>query len=276
MESIVERVETQTGHFYRNKETKVQIPGVTTVLKALPKEALNTWKLRKAVDLALKGEKAWEKAGKPEGVSPTTWLIDAGEREAFKAADIGTNAHNFAEAYMLGQEPDYEALGEAEQNHADCFLDFVKDYQPCPILVEKVIVHLDKNNQPLYMGTIDLIADLTWNTDRDYSRLPNDWQDGLTWLVDYKASAGQARPSHALQASAYRYATHWLHEETGQLVEMPSVDRTAVILLNGGKVGRCYRMFELDSSPVVFSVFKSLLRISHFSKIEDRVILGEM
>lgn len=275
MESIIERVETETGHFYRNKDTRQQIPGVTTILKALPKGALERWSLKKAVELALKGEKGI--AGKPDHISDVDWLIAAGEREAFKAADVGTNAHNFAEAYMLGQNPSYEDLGVKEQGHADCFLNFVRDYQPDPVIVEKVVTHLDKNGQPLYCGTIDLVAKLTWNRDSEHARsMPNDWQDGLTWLVDYKASSKSARSSHALQASAYRYATHYLDEETGELIEMPSVDRTAVVLLNGGKANRCFRMYELDSSPVVFSVFKSLLRISHFSKIEDRVILGEM
>jgi hypothetical protein len=248
---------------------------VTTILKALPKDALTAWSTRKAVELALKGEKGL--VGKPDHLKPMDWYLAAGNREAFKAADIGTNAHNFAEAYMLGQNPSYEDLGQAEQGHADCFLNFVRDYQPSPVLVEKVVTHIDSKGNPLYCGTIDLIANLTWNTEEANPRnMPNDWVDGLTWLCDYKASSKQARPSHALQAAAYRYATHWLDEESGELVEMPRVDRTAVILLNGGKADRCFRMYELDSSPVVFSVFKSLLRINHFSKIEDRVILGEM
>lgn len=247
---------------------------MTTILKALPKEALINWQMKKAVALALKGEKGL--AGKPDHVDEVKWLIEAGEREALTAAAIGTGAHNFAEAHMLGKNPDMEALSEKEKKHAECYLNFVRDYQPTPVVVEKVVTHIDKNGTPLYCGTIDLVADLTWNDERDATRLPNNWVDGLTWLVDYKASSSAPRPSHALQASAYRYATHYLDEESSTLIEMPAVDRTAVILLNGGKGDRCYRMFELDTSPVVFSVFKSLLRISQFVKIEDRVILGEM
>lgn len=270
---LVRRIETATGHYYADDKDN-QIPGVTTVLKSLPKAALEKWNLKKAVALALEGESKW---GSWDGNGNIVdYLIAAGEREAFKAADIGTNAHNFAEAHMLGQNPVLEDLGKKEQKHALCYLNFVEDYQPEPVLVEKVLTYIDsKTNQPLYCGTMDLIAKLTWNDKRDSSRLPNDWVDGETWMCDYKASSSAPRPSHALQTAAYRYATHWIDED-GSLQEMVHVDHGAVILLNGGKGESCYRMYKLDTSKVVFHVFKCLLTITNFTKIEDRVILREM
>lgn len=271
---LVRRIETATGHYYVDDRDQ-PIPGVTTVLKALPKGALEKWNLRKAVSLALEGESSWENYNPSQG-NLVDWLILAGEREAFKAADIGTNAHNFAEAHMLGKNPVLEDLGKKEQKHANCYLNFVEDYQPEPVLVEKVLAYIDpKTNQPLYCGTMDLIAKLYWNDARDSSRLPNDWVDGETWMCDYKASSSAPRPSHALQTAAYRYSTHWIDEE-GQLQEMVPVDHGAVILLNGGKGDSCYRMYKLDTSKIVFHVFKSLLTISNFQKLEDRVILREM
>lgn len=266
---LVRRVETSTGHFYVNDRDE-PIPGVTTILKSLPKGALEKWNLRKAVELALLGESKWDWDGSG---SLTDYLIAAGEREANKAADIGTNAHNFAEAHMLGNNPDIEALSKQERKHAECYLNFVRDYQPEPILVEKVLTYIDpKTNQPLYAGTMDLIAKLTAT---DLNRVPNDWIDGETWMCDYKASSSAPRPSHALQTAAYRYATHWIDED-GSLQEMVHVDHGAVILLNGGKNGSCYRMFKLDTSKVVFHVFKCLLTISNFVKVEERCILREM
>lgn len=256
---VVRRIETETGHYYADSQDR-PISGVTTILKALPKAQLESWKIRKAVDLALKGEGSWKE--KPEGVSIPTWLIDAGEREALKAAAIGTGAHAFAEAHMLGESPSLDDLSKKERYHSECFLQFVRDFEPEPILVEKVVTYLDSAGRPLYCGTIDLVARL---------------KDGIVWLIDYKASSSQARPSHALQAAAYLHATHWLDAESGELVEMPKIERSAVVLLNGGSdENKCYRAYELDSGPIVFSVFKSLLRIHNFSKIEDRVILGEL
>jgi hypothetical protein len=119
---------------------------------------------------------------------------------------------------------------------------------------------------------MDLIAELTAT---DLNRVPNDWVDGETWMCDYKASSSAPRPSHALQTAAYRYSTHWIDED-GSLQEMVPVDHGAVILLNGGKGDSCYRMFKLDTSKVVFYVFKSLLTITNFQRMEDRVILREM
>lgn len=257
---LVQRVETPTGHYYINPQTNQPIPGVTTILKALPKGALETWKIKQAVNLALKGEEAWK--DKPPGLDLATYLVAAGDREANKAANIGTAAHEFAELHMLGQEPVMESYPKKVQKHIQCYLEFVRDLDPQPILVEKVLTHIDpKTGEPLYCGTMDLVARLT---------------DGFVWLIDYKASSGQARPSHALQASAYRYATHWLDETTGELIPMPETHRAAVVLLNGGGTGKCYRAIELDAGPVTFSVFKSLLRVSRFEKIQDRVILGEL
>lgn len=270
---LVRRVDTLAGGHYYVNDRDEPIMGVTTALKALPKVALDKWNLKKAVALALEGESKWNWDGNGNVVD---YLIGAGEREAFKAADIGTNAHNFAEAHMLGLNPVLEDLGKKEQKHANCYLNFVEDYQPEPVLVEKVVTYIDsKTNQPLYCGTNDLIAKLTWNDKKDPSRLPNDWVDGQVWGVDYKASASAPRPSHALQMAAYRYATHWIDED-GSLQEMVPVDNCAVILLNGGKGESCYRMYKLDTSKVVFHVFKCLLTISNFSRIEDRVIQGAM
>ena len=269
MAKLIERVETSNGHFYRHYITKQSIPGVTTVLKCLPKDALESWKVKQAVTLALEGPDAWSQ--KPDDYDLVTWLSSAGSRVANKAAQTGTNAHDFAEKFMLGMDPDIESLKKAERKHVECFLQFVRDFAPEPILVEKVLTYIDsKSGQPLYCGTMDLLAKLYWKRPEPQ---PEGWEDGLAWLVDYKASSSQVRSSYALQASAYRHATHWLDHETGELVEMPHVDRTAVILLNGGTTDRCYRMVGVDSSPVVFSVFKSLLRISNFQKVEDKVIL---
>ncbi len=266
---LVRRIETNSGHYYCD-DKDIPIPGVTTILKALPKGALEKWTLRKAVSLALEGEDKWDWDGNGTLVD---YLIGAGEREATTAATKGTNAHNFAEAHMLGKNPDITSLTKGEQKHAEAYLDFVRDYQPKPILVEKVLTYIDpKSNRPLYCGTMDLIADLTAS---DLSRVPNDWVDGETWMCDYKASASAPRSSHALQTAAYRYSTHWIDED-GSLQEMVNVDHGAVILLNGGKNGRGYRMYKLDTSKVVFHVFKSLLTISNFQRIEDRCILREM
>ena len=257
--SPIERVETPTGHWYRNKETGQQVPGVTTILKVLPAQKLDDWKIRKAVELTLKGETGWKK--KPPNENLITWLMSAGEREANVKAKIGTAAHNFAEDHVLGNKPDKEALNKKEQYHVDCFLNFVRDHEPKPVLVEKVVTHIDeKTGIPLYCGTIDLVADL---------------KDGYRWLVDYKASAGSAKAQYALQGAAYKYATHWIDDD-GLLQPMPSTERSAVVLLNGGDPDKGYRMYRMDDSPVVFSVFKNLLRIYNFSKIEDRVILGQI
>lgn len=272
MKSPITKVNTPTGHWYQNTVTGEQVPGVTRILNSLPKGALETWRLKKAVSLALKGGDH-----ETDGEPLVDWLIGAGDREANQAAAIGTKAHAFAESYLLGENPDLQALNKPERKHAECFLHFVRDYQPESLLVEKVFTYIDpKSGNPLYCGSADLIATLTWNDASDASYLPNDWVDGLTWLCDWKASSSAPRSSHALQTAAYRYSTHWLDEESGELHEMPTVDKTAVILLNGGSGERCYRMYELDSSPVVFSVFKSLLKIHNFCKIESRVILSEM
>lgn len=259
MSNIVERRETETGHYYWSPKTNSQVPGVTTVLKVLPKEALDNWRLKKAVALALKGEKAWKE--RPEDVDPVKWLIEAGEREALTAAAIGTGAHNFAEQYMLGNNPDINDLSDKERYHANCFLQFVRDKEPRPVLIERVVTYIDpKTEIPLYCGTMDLVADLN---------------DGFRWMLDYKASSSDARSSHALQAAAYSHATHWIGDD-GTLHPMPKVDRAAVVLLNGGDPNKCYRWYRLDNSLVVFSVFKNLLRIHNFSQVENRVLLGEL
>lgn len=270
---LVRRVEVAGGHIYLDDRDQ-KIPGVTTILGCLPKGALETWKLRKAVDLALAGEDKWSWDGQGR---LTDYLIGAGEREAFAAAKKGSNAHDFCEKHIKGEDPVMSSYTVPEQKHIKCYLDFVRDYQPEPVLVEKVLTYIDsKSNRPLFCGTNDLIAKLYWNDASDSTFLPNNWIDGETWLVDWKASSGQVRASHALQAAFYAHSTHWLDNETGELNPMIPVDKAAIVLLNGGKGGRGYRAQRVDISNVVFSVCKSLLRIYEFSKIEERTLLERL
>lgn len=255
--ALVNRIETGGGHYYADDNGE-RILGVTSVCSKMPKPQLDDWKVASAVRLALQTDKHPKR--KPlEGEALVKWCSDAGSRVAQKAANLGNGAHDYAESFLLGRAPDYETISASVRPMVDCFLRYVADWQPKPLLVERVLVHLDpKTGRPLYAGTCDLIADLV---------------DGSRQVVDWKGATKAPRTSHALQMAAYAHATHWLDETDGSLQPMPEgITAAQVVLLNGGEF--CYRAYDLDISPVTFSVFKSLLRIAKFEKMQDLVILN--
>lgn len=256
MVPLVRRVETNSGHIYLDDKDD-RVPGVTTVLQNLPKPALIDWKVKSAVRLALNTDKHPKR--KPlEGEQLVAWCAESGDRTARKAADLGTAAHDWAEAHMNGEDVDAEELSAAVRPMVDCYLRFVEDWKPSPVLVERLFVYVSpKTGRPMYCGTGDLVADL---------------KDGNRWMLDWKGQTKSPRTTHALQLAAYANSTHWVDEE-GELHPMVQCDKGAVILLNGSP-DTCYRMYEADISKDTFNVFMYLLRIHRFMQHEDEVLLG--
>lgn len=263
---LVRRVEVDGGHYYLDDQNN-RIPGVTTILKNLPKGALEEWRVRQAVELALDPTKHPKKRVL-EGRELVDWCAGAGDRVARQAANLGNVAHAVAESELLGKPFDLsEEKNPKILKMVECFRQFVRDWEPVPVLVDGVpfvellVTYINpKTGRPEYCGTSDFCCTVL---------------DGTVVLGDWKGQSKAPRSSHALQAAAYAHATHVVIDpEKGTLAPMPKVDRAAVVLLNGGDEDTCYRAFELDISKPVFSIFQSLLRIHRFCEIQDMTIMG--
>lgn len=146
---MIYRIETEKQHTVYKDNDKT-LPGVTTVLRVLAKEALYSWYYKMGVS----GENPFKKKD--------------------TAADTGTIAHALLLCYLQGMELDTSNLIPANVSVAEncviSYLEWEKGKVIKPIMVEQSLI----DTQLGYGGTIDLYADI----------------NGEKCLVDFKTSSG--------------------------------------------------------------------------------------
>ena len=187
------RVELATlSHRYRVSEDAgkyLSCPSVTTVLNCLAKPAITPWSVKTVCDY-MEDNLRLLLSGNSFSVEAVFRVIaearTAHERERQKAADIGTEAHDWLEAYWLSivrktDTPPMPADGPV-RNCVDAALDWIKDHDMKPILFERPFYsRLHK-----FTGKEDFVGMV----------------DGELSIIDYKSSNG-IYPETALQTAAY-------------------------------------------------------------------------
>lgn len=176
------------GRAYRDPETGIQYPSVTTILKNSPKADLMRWaarivaeRARDRVDIVL---------GDPDKVVDRLQYAPSDYRD--ERAWVGSGVHRAVEAQMLGIWYEPEEFTPEQERIMDWFDVFLEDYRVEPVLTECTILGDG------YMGTLDGL----WKvTDR--------WT-GETFhvLLDLKTSKS-LWPEHEYQLAALANATHW-------------------------------------------------------------------
>ena len=225
------------SHFYLYQGQ--QVDGVTSIVKGgLPTpKGLQIFKERQIAQAAI-DQRAFISRMEPD--KAVKHLQGHGERELNKASARGTTVHDWAEQFALTGE-----LPVLEDNHPlagrlESLRSFLLDWQPRFVLTEVVVF----NNYHLYAGTLDAIVQV----------------DGCNWLIDYKTSA-RAQPEHALQLSAYRYASVY-QAGVDDFRGLPRIDDTAIVLL--GENG--YEVRPVVADRQTFGVFLRAKSIFDFQK----------
>jgi len=185
------------GHYYLpGADGKmVKLPSVTSILSVLAKPQLIRWAAREAAKAVLEDPHTYNTVEKAAAVPFT---------RKDEAADTGRSVHEAIEAWFTGK-----GLDDRSGGYWEAFRRFVRVNDPKPLYVECTVYSLTHG----YAGTTDLIAEM----------------GGETWLADFKTSKSVYYEYH-LQTAAYRNC-EWLKTHDGRLLEMPRVDRTAVVLL---------------------------------------------
>lgn len=131
---------------------------------------------------------------------------------------------------------------------------FMDDFNAQPILAERPVFH----DVHFWAGTLDLVALLN---------------DGKRWLLDYKTGKG-IYPSMALQAAAYRHATHvQILTESGDLIDRPmvAVDRAGVIHIQDDG----YQLIPIRSDDLVYRRFLHTLPLADFWSWKPSATVGD-
>jgi hypothetical protein len=165
------------------------VPGVTSILRVLDKPALVQWAANMCAEML---------RDHPERIraTPTEWEAickeakTAHRRASKAAADIGTEVHRFAEAFLSGERIDLPEDPRA-RNGALAFKDWHHAHDVRPLATERRVF----SKRWWFCGTTDFIGQI----------------DGTPCILDFKTSSG-LYPEMVLQLAAYAIA---IEEELG-------------------------------------------------------------
>lgn len=224
------RENEHTGRAYRDPETGVQYPSVTTVLKNTPKGDMMRWAARMVAERAR--DRPDIVLGDPDKVVDRLQYAPSDYRD--ERGWVGSGVHKSVEAQLRGiwwEDPEFTPEQERIMESFDMFLDA---YEVEPVLNETTVL-VPCGDRGAVMGTLDGVW---WVRDRYAESKPR-----LT-LVDLKTSKS-IWPEHEYQLSALYNASHWF--------EMVEEGAEGALLHKHPKLGKTWwlkREFDFDIRDV--------------------------
>lgn len=254
----------RSGHGYIDANG-LKVPGVTTILKALPKDALINWSANATADAALD---QWDDLGKMKPAARLAALKKARYADRDAAANRGTEVHNAAQRYLQGEEIE---LPDEIAGHVESYIAFVDDWQPEPLLVEAVVM----SHQYGYAGTTDL--GVTFSDPiiigrlAEQMKLPHLLELGrpVRGIGDIKTSRSGIFPETALQVAAYRFCDVYV-DEAGSEQEMPDFDFAFALHVRGDD----YELRPLVAGPEVLREFLYVREVHRFDNETGPTYVG--
>jgi hypothetical protein len=234
----VRRRKYGSGHGYTIDGRKV--PGVTSILRMMPKDGLINWAAGSAADYATDH---WaELAELPLSVRRKR-IFNAHNEDRDTAARRGTQVHRLAMDLIDGVEV---TVPDELSGHVWAYIDFLDRLNVQPVAVELVVANRTEN----YCGTLDLIADLPALALQDGDAIP-----AARWLLDLKTSRSGIWPETALQCTGYARAETYVADDGSErpLAEFGELRTGAVHVRADG-----WDLRPVVSGPVVWEYFRHL------------------
>lgn len=180
------------------------IPGVTTLLKGIPKPALVYWSARTVAEYVADNPDQID-ALRAMGRGPMVNALKGVPWEARdRAAVRGTDVHTLAEQLVHGETVE---VPEHLAGYVEGYVEWLNRVDPEVVWTERPVV----NRQHWYAGTADALLRV----------------DGRLLLADWKTSSG-AYGEYACQVAAYANAEHYVDLD-GYEQPMPTIDGCMVV-----------------------------------------------
>jgi hypothetical protein len=225
------------GHGYKLDGHKV--PGVTTILNALPKPALTKWAAECGADVVLND---WDTLAGMKPSERHDAVLWAHKRVVKSAATRGTRIHSLADKLAHGEEVE---VPDDIRGPVEAYARFLDAWQIETFATETPIA----STRYRYGGTADL-----WGK---VGRL------GVTALLDVKTGKGVYAET-SLQLAGYRYADLWQPDGPESEAALPAVDECYVIHVRPDSV-------ELLPLDVDETLFRGFLYVAEVAKLLDRL-----
>lgn len=185
---------------------KQPIPGVTTLLKGIPKPALVYWSARTVAEYVADNIDSVAAMLEQGGRGPTVaFLKEVPWQQRDAAGARGTDIHALAELLVHGNDVD---VPPAIAGHVQGYARWLDEWQPEPIFTERPVYHRSQ----WYAGTPDYIGVM----------------GGSTWCLDWKTSKGVYGDA-ACQVAAYINAEHYQADPQQPDLPMPEIERGGVV-----------------------------------------------
>lgn len=237
-----------TGRGYVHPVTQVTVPSVTTILQVLDKPALPRWAAKSVAEFATANKNSWVNLPDDAAID---LLKGSPWRTRDRAAEAGTNAHEYCEALLNGEvsidaQFDPPGLGEAARN----LRGILKAVQPQPLVIEGTVW----SHKYGYAGSFDGIHVI----------------DGVITLVDLKTSTG-VYSDYSIQLAAYKYAEVILKTD-GSEVPVPPIEKCQI--WHAPKEGS-WSIVEMDVTEAEFGVFLAALEVFKWKSERSKTVMGK-
>ncbi|GAB1641783.1 hypothetical protein [Krasilnikovia sp. MM14-A1259] len=237
------------SRFYVNPETGAKTPGVTSIIGMLPKSFLRPWASKVVAEYALAnlGEIV-NIALRSDAQGAIDLLKRAPDRETQKAADIGTEVHDYFETLAKGDS--VGRLHPELRPYVEHFDAFLQEFTPDFIFMEETVW----SEQYDYAGSFDAFATIGGEA---------------VWL-DWKTTRSGIHPEVALQLAAYRNADYIIRPD-GSRVPLPAGDGGAVLHVRP----EGWSFVPVQTGPEVFDFFLHLRHVFRWEKEIKETVIGD-
>jgi hypothetical protein len=214
----VRRIKSGNSHYYVDSNG-ARVPGVTTMTKGVPSEALMNWGPKVTAEYAVDN---WDELSDLPPAARLNRLLRSRFENKDAAANRGHDVHDIAEEALKGNEVDVPDL---LAGHVESLIHMIDSYHMQPVLTETVVF----SHTHGYAGTLDVVADFPYGLPG-----PHPWTStvlappGLRLLCDWKTNRGKIYGETALQLTGYERADTYMDSE-GNEQPMLLVDGCAAI-----------------------------------------------
>lgn len=238
---------------------------VTTIQGAIAKPALLPWGIKATAEGTVKNRVVLnamlERCQTPKACMAGDFCDMCDETIRFlkgtpyaqrdRAADLGTNVHAAAEAYILGKP--YPPWPVMVKPYMDAYVRFLDVMQPKFLATEASVY----NSAERYSGTLDAIVEL---------QLP--LAEPGSYILDVKSGKG-VYPEVGLQLAAYRFA-EFIGLPDGSEQPVPEVDGGLCLHLQP----EGYRLIEVRCDLPVFRAFLYAREVFRWLEDTSKTVLG--
>jgi len=242
----------------------IEYPSVTSILQALPKDALMYWAAKSVAQAAVESYDLLGKLIEKDSGEAVKWLKGTPWGQRDRAGLDGTTIHDLCEAWITGDTVTSDHIlrkmnnpqvkAKAEQ------LEHCLDTLPVRWIQTEAVV---LNREVGYAGTVDLVGII------DDVALCQRFGTVPPFSVTFDIKTGKGvYPETALQLTAYRYAPERVDHIDGTLVPNVLTDGAAVIHITD----ESWALIPVVSSPTTYAMFKEVVEVAKHLPLPDTMV----